>query len=206
MCWIIRSQCVLTANHLNNRELDCVFVLFHQGPSCTAVKLQHAPPSPDQKMSLQWWHTRYNKQLTDSEGEVWRGPEWSEENTNCQSLWAACRLHQAWAGVMPEFIVAAMTDVSTERSSALQWLLTKQLFDQPLFWQRSLLSKSSSFSFLLLRWGAVDLFLQCPSPCLVFLSSSFWFLQQRVFGLQLLDTSIALTERPVVYCISGPQH
>lgn len=55
---------------------------------------------------------------------------------------------------------------STERCSALQWLLTKQLFDQPLFWQRSLLSKNSSFSFFSFC-GEVDLFLQCPSPCLV---------------------------------------
>lgn len=108
---------------------------------------------------------------------------------------------RAWGNVTPEFTFAALTDVSTERRSARQWLLTKQLFDQRLFWQRSLLSKNGSFSFLSFC-GEVDLFLRRPSPCLVFPSGSLWFLRQRVFGLQLPDTSIAQSERPVVYCTS----
>lgn len=71
------------------------------------------------------------------------------------------------SGITPEFILAALTDVSTERRSTPQWLLTKQLFDWPLFWQHSLLSKNRGFSFLsLFFFGEVALFLLCPSPCL----------------------------------------
>lgn len=68
ICWIIWSQSTLTANHQQHRaRLPLYF--FHQGPS--AVKLQHASLSPDQKNPLQWWHTQYNKQPSDSAGKVW---------------------------------------------------------------------------------------------------------------------------------------
>lgn len=62
----------------------------------------------------------------------------------------------------------------------------KQLFDRPLFWQRSPLSKNRGFtSFFfpsLFLGGEVDLLLLCPSPCLFLPSGFFWFLWQQVIA------------------------
>lgn len=197
-CLIIWTKCVQTACHPNSTELHCAFVLLHRGPSCTAVKLQHAPSSPNQKKretqgSLFSVDTLdINSRLIVKEKCEDRSEVKKTETVRASELHA----HRAWACITAEFTLAALTDVSTERRSALQWLLTKQLFDRPLFWQHSLLSKNSTSSFSSFC-GEVDLFLQCPSPCLVFPSGFLWFLRQRVFGLQLPDTSIALSERPV---------
>lgn len=148
---------------------------------------------------LQCWHIRYNKQPSDSEGEVWDGSEWSEENRDCQSIWAGSG------------------NSERERASRRSlpsplWLMSQQK-DAPLYngcWQSSCLTglcfdsahcfqKNSGFFFhLFLWWGrsvSVSFTLSSLPPGFL------WFLWQRVFGLQLLDTSIALSERPV-YCTS----
>lgn len=110
-----------------------------------------------------------------------------------------------------------MYSIERERTSlrslpSLLWLMFRQK-DARLYngcWQSSCLTGFCFDSAQCFQRTAVPLFipflwwgrsfLQCPSPCLFFPSDFLWFLRQGVFGLQLLDTSMAQSERPVVYC------
>lgn len=190
--------CVHTTQTL---ESSTVFLyVFAKGPSCTAVKIQ--PLHPVTKWKTQGF--LFGVDTLDITNNCLivkeKCEEWSEENRDCQSLWATCRY-----------------SIEHERTSlrslpSLLWLMFRQK-DAPLYngcWQSSCwtgfcFDSAQCFQrtavplfFLFLWWGRS--FLQCPSPCLIFPSGFLWFLRQRVFGLQLLDTSMAQSKRPVVYC------
>lgn len=205
-------------HHPNSRKQSS-FVLLHRGPSCTAVKLQHTPSSPDQKK------------------EETQGFSFSVDTLDINSRLIVKEKCEDWSEVKKTETVRASElhagNTKLERASrrslpSLLWLMFRQK-DAPLYngcWQSSCLTglcfdsahcfqRTALFLFFLFC-GEVHLFLQCPSPCLAFPSGFLWFLRHRVLGLQLLDTSIALSERPVCLLYlwnsekqagpAGPQH
>lgn len=173
-------------------ERICWLIRYQTKQQSTQMKLRPALPPPVNKKKKaqgfhhQCWYTPYNKQPCDAKEAEWRGPEWSEESSLSESL-SCMRVTLSASSVTPEFILAALTDVSTERRSTPQCLLTKAAV-----WPASVLTaltafKEQRFYFffppLFFFGGGVDLLLLCPSPCLFLPSGFFWFLWQQVFRL-----------------------
>lgn len=124
-------------------------LLTGQIPNQTAEQSNETPACPPatcqqkkkkaQGFHHQSWHTPYNKQPCDGKEAEWRGPEWSEESSLSESL-SCMRVTLSVSSVTPEFILAALTDVSTERCSTPQCLLTKAAV-----WPASVLTALTAF-------------------------------------------------------------
>lgn len=168
-------------------ERICWLIRYQTKQQSSQMKLQQKKKKKKaQGFHHQSWHTPCKKQPCDGKEAEWRGLEWSEESSLSESL-SCMRVTLSASSVTPEFILAALTDVSTERCSTPQCLLTKAAV-----WPASVLTALTAFKeqrfyfffFPSLFWGGeVDLLLLCPSPCLFLPSGFFWFLWQQVFRL-----------------------
>lgn len=119
-------------------------LLTDQIPNQTAEQSNETPTKKKKKKKAQGfhhqsWHTPCKKQPCDGKEAEWRGLEWSEESSLSESL-SCMRVTLSASSVTPEFILAALTDVSTERCSTPQCLLTKAAV-----WPASVLTALTAF-------------------------------------------------------------